>query len=204
MKTIKVKWTGIRPLILSNPQTVQLSNKHAVESRRINALLKAARKKQDEHKLAELEQQQILNDWKASAYYDDKVNKFFVPDTLILACIKNGAMAGRKGKDIDRAVLITETAVHIETPTKHNSIQGYFNDPAFRLECPCKVPPKTGALIWKARCMIPTGWSIQFQIEYNENIIADKSLTEALELAGANCGLGGWRPKFGRFLWEEI
>ena len=46
MRTIKVKWTGIRPLILSNPQTVQLSNRYATESRRVNTLLKAARKKQ--------------------------------------------------------------------------------------------------------------------------------------------------------------
>lgn len=204
MKTIKVKWVGIRPLILSNPQTVQLSNRYASESRRLNTLLKAARKKQDEHKLAELEQLQIRNDWEASSYWDDKAKKFFVPDTLILACIRNGAAAAKKGKDIDRAVLISETEAHIETAIKHNSLEGYFNDSAFRLECPCKVPPKTGALIWKARCMIPTGWSIQFQIEYDDNIVADKSLTEALELAGRLSGLGGWRPKYGRFLVEEI
>ena len=200
MKTMKTTWTGIRPLLLSNPQTVQLSNKYASESRRLNTALKAARKKQDEHKLMELEQAQIRNDWEASAYWHDEQKKFYVPDTLILACIRNGAAAAKKGKDIDRAVLITETEAMIETPTKHNSMDAYFKDPTFRMECPCKVPPKTGALIWKARCMIPTGWSITFNIEYDDSIVAEKSLLEALELAGRLSGLGGWRPKFGRFL----
>lgn len=200
MKTINTTWTGIRPLLLTNPQTVQLSNQYAREARRLNTLLKAARKKQDEHKLEELEQQQISNDWEASAYWDDTRKCFFVPDTLLLACIRNGAAAAKKGKDIDRAVLISETEAAIETEIKHRDLDGYFKDPAFRLECPCKVPPKTGALIWKARCMIPTGWRVSFTIEFDEAIVAEKSLREALELAGRLSGLGGWRPKFGRFL----
>jgi len=200
MKTHTTTWTGIRPLLLSNPQTVQLSNKYATNSRRLNTALKAARKKQDEHKLAELEAAQIRNDWEASAYWDDAKSCFYVPDTLLLACIRNGAAAAKKGKDIDRAVMVTETEALIETETKHRTLDAYFADSTFRLECPCKVPPKTGALIWKARCMIPTGWRITFTIEYDDNIVATKSLEEALEMAGRLSGLGGWRPKFGRFL----
>lgn len=199
MKTMKTTWTGFRPLLLSNPQTVRLSNKYAAESRRLNTLLKAARKKQDEHKLAELEALQIRNDWEASAYWDDAKKQFYVPDTLLMACIRNGAAAAKKGKDIDRAVMTSETEAMIETEIKHKTLDGYFADEAFRLECPCKVPPKTGALIWKARCMIPTGWKLSFTIEYDDNIVATKSLEEALELAGRLSGLGGWRPKFGRF-----
>ena len=83
----------------------------------------------------------------------------------------------------DRAVMVTETEALIETETKHRTLDAYFADSTFRLECPCKVPPKTGALIWKARCMIPTGWRITFTIEYDDNIVATKSLEEALEMA---------------------
>lgn len=200
MKTMRTIWTGIRPLLLSNPQTVQLSNRFAVEGRRLNSAVKAARKKGDEHRLAELEAEQIRNDWEASGYWDGRNKCFYVPDTLLLACIRNGAAAAKKGKDIDRAVVITETEAVIVTPVKHNSLDAYFADPDFRLECVCKVPPKTGALIWKARCMMPTGWAVTFNIEYDENIVAEKSMAEALELAGRLSGLGGWRPKFGRFI----
>lgn len=198
MKTLTTTWTGIRPLIMSNPQTVEIANPFAVESRRLNGLLKAARKKGDENRMAELALEQKRGDWEASAYWDEKSKRFYIPDTCLLACIRNGAAAAKKGKDIDRAVIISETEAFIET-TKHNSLDAYFEDEAFRLECPAKVPPKTGALIWKVRCMIPTGWSVSFTIEYDENIVATKSLTEALELAGRLSGIGGWRPKFGRF-----
>ena len=203
MKTLKTEWTGIRPLVMSNPQTVQISNRYATESRRLGSLLKAARKKQDENKLVELEQAQIRNDWEASAYWDDAEKKFFIPDTLLLKCIRDGAAAAKKGKDIDRAVMISETQAYIET-TAYRTLQAAFNDMKFHLECPCKIPPKTGALIWKCRCMIPTGWKVRFEIEFNDDIVATKSIEEAIENAGLMCGIGGWRPKFGRFTTEIL
>ena len=36
MKSITTTWTGIRPLIMSNPQTVEIANPFAVNSRRGN------------------------------------------------------------------------------------------------------------------------------------------------------------------------
>lgn len=200
MKTLKTTWTGIRPLIMSNPQTVEIANPFAVNSRRINSLLKAARKKGDENRMSELADEQKRGDWQASAYWNEAEKCFFLPDTCLIACIRNGAAAAKKGKDIDRAVIISETEAVINTTAKHNSLDAYYADPAFRLECPAKVPPKTGALIWKVRCMMPVGWTVTFNIEYDENIVAEKSLKEALELAGRLSGIGGWRPKFGRFL----
>lgn len=202
MKTMIVKFTGIRPMVMSNPQTVQISNSYATESRRLGGLLKNARKKQDENKLVELEQSQMRNDWEASAYWDDKEKKFFLPDTVILACIRAGAAASKKGKDIERAVIVSETQAYIETSVSHRTMEAAYKDNAFKLSGPCKIPPKTGALIWKCRCMMPTGWSLTFTLEYDEDIVAMKSLEQALEMAGRLCGIGGWRPKFGRFTVE--
>ena len=107
----------------------------------------------------------------------------------------------KKGKDVDRCVLISETQAYIETKG-HKTLDAAFRDPEFRLECPCKIPPKKGALIWKCRAMIPTGWKLTCTIEYDETIFPTKTMKEALEHAGKFCGLGGWRPKFGRFLVE--
>jgi hypothetical protein len=200
MEKITTTWTGIRPLIMSNPQTVQVSNAYAMKSRELGAAMKAARKKGDEDKMVSLEKQQIRNDWEASAYWDDAEKKFFIPDSLLLACIRNGAAASKKGKDIDRAVLTSETQAYVET-TKHKTLQAAFEDETFRLECPCKIPPKTGALIWKARAVMPTGWKLTFDIEYDDGIVERKSLERALQAAGV-VGIGGWRPKFGRFTVE--
>lgn len=156
MKTLKTKWTGIRPLVMSNPRTVKVSDPFAIEARRLNAAMKAARKKGDENKMLELEPQIIRNDWEASSYWDEAESKFFVPDTLLLASIRGGAAAAKKGKDIERAVIITETQAFIETEST-KSLDLAFKNMAFRLECPCKIPPKTGSLaelvrlpLWRA------------------------------------------------------
>jgi hypothetical protein len=202
MQTLKTTWTGIRPLLMTNPQTVKLSNAYAIANRDLSNRLKAARKKQDESMILALEPQQIRNDWESSIFWDDTAGHFFIPDTQIVACIRQGAQAGKKGKDVERAVLMTETEAVVVNTVAHNSLDAYFNDPAFRMECPAKLPPKTGSLVWKTRAMMPTGWQITFNLEYDETIIAKKALVDAMENAGRLCGLGGWRPKFGRFLVE--
>ena len=98
MKTLKVRIKGFRPLIFTNPQTVKLSNYYAVVSRKLNAELKAARKKGNEDKLLEIEGKQIRNDWEASAYWSKEDKSFYLPDTIIAATIRAGAAAAKKGQ----------------------------------------------------------------------------------------------------------
>lgn len=204
MKTLKTKWTGIRPLVMGNPQTIKLTSPFAIEGRRLSTAIKAARKKQDENKLIELETQMIRNDWESSAYFDPKRSQYYLPDTVIMACIRSGATASKKGRDIDRAVIVSETEAYIEGVKAHRTLEAYFADPDFRLEIQVKIPPKTGSLVWKARTMIPTGWTVTFSLDFDEDLMAQKSLVEAMETAGRMCGVGGWRPKFGRFTVEIL
>lgn len=204
MKTLKVKWTGIRPLVMSNPQTVQLSNPYAVTSRRVGSEVKAARKKQDEDKLVRLESEMSRNDWEASAYFNDDSKTFYLPDTVVIACIRAGATAAKRGRDIDRACIVNETDIEIGGVPKHKTLESYWDDESFRLSGPAKIPPKTGALVWKTRCMMPTGWTLEFSVDFEESLIEKNTLLEAMKTAGAMCGIGGWRPKFGRFLVELL
>jgi hypothetical protein len=52
--------------------------------------------------------------------------------------------------------------------------------------------------------MIPTGWTMTFDLEFDEGIVNPKNLMKAMTDAGSLVGLGDWRPKFGRFLVEEL
>ena len=206
LKTLKVRSTFFRPLIMSNPQTVQISNSFAIIGRKLNSELKAARKKGDEARMCELEKKQIRNDWEASSYWSETDNGFYLPDTIILAAIRAGGASGKKGKDIDRAVTLTEMRIPIVLPAsvKHKTAEQFFGDVQnFHMQCPCKVPPKTGALIWKCRCMMPTGSSVVFSCEFDNDVLAIQSLKDILVAAGT-IGMGGWRPKFGRFTVEFI
>ena len=199
LSTISVTWTGIRPAILSNPQTVQLSNKYSVEGRSLNKKLKAARKKGDENVLSDIEQQQFRNDWESSAYWDDTQREFFMPDSAIAACIRGGAKATRRGKDIDRGIMIASPIVYFSHGKKFKSLDDAYDDPAYQITTPVRIPPVTGNLIYKRRCMIPTGWTLSFDVEFSPEIINRDTLEEAMVAAGALSGIGAWRPKFGRF-----
>ncbi len=202
MKTLKVQITGIRPLLMSNPQTVDVTNPYGTNSRRINNLLKKARKKEDESMMAQLSQEQKENDFTASAYFDASESKFFIPDTVILACIKESAKAMKKGKDIDRAVQLSESEAYISGVPTVKSLSEAYKHGAFTFGSPCKIPPRTGALMWKIRCMMPTGWKASFELMFDEEIITGESLRAIVDNAGILVGVGGWRPKFGRFTAE--
>lgn len=202
MKTLKVEWTGIRPLVMSNPQTVDVANPYAKESRRLNSALKKARKKEDEDLLLELSVKQKRNDFAASAYWSEADQKFFLPDTVIMAAIKEAARSLKKGKDIDRAAFMEETEALITNVPQAKSLEQAYEIPELHLETPAKIPPRTGALMWKVRCMMPTGWTVRFSLTYDETMIAARTMLEILETAGLMCGVGGWRPKFGRFTVE--
>jgi hypothetical protein len=58
--------------------------------------------------------------------------------------------------------------------------------------------------IIRIRPMIPTGWTMAFDLEFDEGIVNPKNLMKAMTDAGSLVGLGDWRPKFGRFLVEEL
>lgn len=187
---------------MGNPQTVDVTNKYSINSRKLNAEGKVFRRKANEDKIQENAERQQLNDFCGSAYWKD--GDFYLPDSVILACIKQSAAGSKKGKDIDRCVILSETDVVVTTLAKFKSIEAAFEDKRFVLSCQCKLPPKTGSLVWKARCMIPTGWRTTFTMEYNDELISEKSLIEINNNAGAMIGVGGWRPKFGRFTVETI
>lgn len=199
MKTIKLTWTGIRPLIMSNPQTVAITNPYTKEARRLNTLLKKQRKADSDKLMEETEEAQRRNDFKSSAYFDSE--GFYLPDTVIIACLKESAKALRKGKDIDRAVMVSDLKARIECK-RYKTLDAAFEDEDFRLEGPCRIPPKTGALIWKCRCQIPTGWKLSFSLEFEESMIAKGDLEDISDSAGKMVGIGGWRPRFGRFTSE--
>lgn len=201
MKTLRVQYIGIRPLIMSNPQTIDIANRFAVASRALNTALKSARKKGDEDKLLELAAAQKKNDFMASAYFDDK-GGFFIPDSVIMASIKSAAQSMRKGKDIDRAVLMEETEAYVKDVPNAPTLEDAFADTRFHLKTPCKVPPKTGALFMKLRCVMPTGWRVEFTLSFDSDVLAEKTLKDILNTAGGFVGIGSWRPKFGRFTVE--
>jgi len=192
MKTLKVKWTGIRPLVMHNGLMADPTNPKV---RRIKEITSKGSKKLTE---SDYEERDRL-EWEAGLYWDEKDGPI-IPSDNIERCIQLGAQKSRIGKDVQAAVFCSEIQVKLdyEGPRDQDKL---YSDPRFSLRKGVAVQK---ARIIRLRPMFPTGWSITFDTEYDESILNEKNLLKAMQDAGALIGLGDWRPKFGRFSVETI
>jgi hypothetical protein len=192
MKILKVKWTGIRPLVMHNGLMADPINPY---TRRIKEIVRKGCKKLTD---SDYEERDRL-EWEAGLYWSEKDGPI-VPSDNIERCIQLGAQKSRLGKDVQAAVFCSEPEVRVEYEGPRNKDKMYSNA-AFVL--------RKGVAIQKARLirtrpMIPTGWLLEFSVEYDDTILNEKSLIKAMQDAGALVGLGDWRPKFGRFTVEVL
>lgn len=190
MKTLRTKWTGLRPLILHNGLMADPTNPY---TRQIKELTKKRTKTDaDLEAIARLE-------WEAALYWNDEEG-MVMPSDNIERCIQLGAQKSRLGKDVAAAVFVDEPEVkiHHRGPATMDEL---YSDPRFVLRKGVKVAT---ARVIRVRPMIPTGWFLTFSVEYDENIVDQDALCRAIRDAGALVGLGDWRPKFGRFAVEFL
>ena len=192
MKTIKVKWTGIRPLVMHNGLMADPTNPLV---RRIKEITSKGSKKLTD---ADYEERDRL-EWDAGLYWDLQ-DGLIMPSDNIERCIQLGAQKSRIGKDVQAAVFCATPHVIINHAGPKDKDKLYA-DPRYTLRKGVAVQKSR---IIRIRPMIPTGWSMTFDIEFDEGIVNPKNLLKAMADAGSLVGLGDWRPKFGRFLVEEI
>jgi fructose/tagatose bisphosphate aldolase len=192
VRTIKVKWTGIRPLVMHNGLMADPTNPLV---RRIKEITSKGSKKLTD---ADYEERDRL-EWEAGLYWDSN-DGLIMPSDNIERCIQLGAQKSRIGKDVQAAVFCAVPHVVINY-TGPKDMEKLYADPRFTLRKGVAVQKSR---IIRIRPMIPTGWSMTFDVEFDEGIVNPKNLMKAMADAGSLVGLGDWRPKFGRFLVEEV
>ena len=47
-------------------------------------------------------------------------------------------------------------------------------------------------------------WSANIELQYDDSVVQKKKLVEWLNVAGLQCGLGDWRPRYGRFCCQGL
>lgn len=133
-------------------------------------------------------------------YLSDDETQLIIPSDNIERTIQEGAKKNRLGKDVAACVFCMEDQIPIQhAKLKGKSIDSLWKDKEFVNRKGVKI---MNSRIIRTRPMIPTGWKLDFEIEYDKHIINKQNLIQAMHDAGAVCGLGDWRPKFGRFLVE--
>jgi hypothetical protein len=190
MKTLKATWTGIRPLVMHNGLMADPTNDY---TRRIKAITNKGSKKLTD---TDHEERDRL-EWEAGLYWSEE-DGLIIPSDNIERCIQLGAQKSRIGKDVQAAVFCVEPQVPVDYDGPRNK-EKLYADPRFSLRKGVKVQK---ARIIRVRPLIPTGWKITFNVEFDDTIVNARALAKAMTDAGALVGLGDWRPKFGRFLVE--
>lgn len=128
-----------------------------------------------------------------SLYMDDKL-KIYQPAEHIYSCIimagKNFLYDKRKmyASVLKGMILVTPSAI-------------YHKDQNWVIDRRPVVINR--ARIVRARPRFDN-WELEFEIEYDEEVISEFKLKEIVDFAGNRVGLGDFRPLFGRFIVTEF
>lgn len=185
MKNLKVTWKGTSPLIMHSCQCVNPLHPISKELKKYTS----KRKKTDEDLM-------IISDleWESGAYWKDGLG-LYIPAENIEATLKNGAVANRKGKDIQKYTDVTDLYIPLnygENLTKEELIKNYeYRD--------TRVMTVQRARVLRTRPRFDK-WEIIFNLMYNEEKIDLETIVNAIEYAGQYVGLCDSRPKYGKFV----
>ncbi len=186
IQKLQTTWEGIRPIVFHNGQLADPSN-HIV--RKIKELTSKRGKTDADHEaVSRLE-------WEGSLYLGAK-GQLVVPSDNIERAIQLGGQKSKIGKSIAAAVFCTEPEIDVQY-SGPKTLNALYDNPLFVLKKGVKV---TTSRIIRTRPMIPPGWKLTFQLEFDASVINESALVKAMIEAGALIGIGDWRPKFGRFL----
>lgn len=192
MKSLNVKITGIEPLLLNNPQSVDPFNRYAKASKEITA----KRKKTDEDllKLREIELESKI-------YWDDAIG-LWVPSTWIIAAIAGQSWAKAKIKkaEIRSCVFINSSKIKLNYAgeskvkekvdiVKNEQFHTVLNLKQGQVRV-CKAAP------------IFHDWSFKFELLFDDSIINESDLKNLIDIAAKFGGFGDFRPTYGRAMAE--
>ena len=200
MKSIEVKWSGIRPLLMNN--WIGIDTTHPLV-KEMGAINKKRTKTEDDTAHREWLQYQI------SLYTEDGIGPY-IPTQNIEACIRDGAKKNRKGKDVTAAAFVSADKYALLASDGSYVIPLDYEGPRTTEEL---YNNGTGDFVYKCRVVQARqgilkvrprfrDWSIRFVLDYDESMINKSDLADAALLGGQFIGLCDYRPRFGRFISE--
>jgi len=185
MKTIKVTWKGVTPLIMHSCQCVNPLHPIAREIKKYTS--KRNKTEEDLLRIADLE-------WESGAYWKEGLG-LYIPAENVEATIVNGAKANKKGKDIEKYCDVEDLYIPLdygENLTKEQLIADYnYRD--------TRIMTVQRSKVTRTRPRFDQ-WKITFRVRYDETKIDLETIVNAIEHAGQYVGLCDSRPKYGKFV----
>lgn len=186
MALVSVRLTGTDPLLMHADTTVDATHPKTKQLREYTK--KRTKTDGDLETISRLE-------WEAGLYFDPRIGPY-MPVENILRCVQEGGKVNRLGTAIKEGVFPSGTdriPLGYEGP---RDLDGLWADPQFRLVKSVKV---TTTRVMRTRPRFPTGWTLEFDLDYMEDVINMNDIRTAVVEAGRRKGLGDYRPIYGRF-----
>jgi hypothetical protein len=189
MNTLKVKVTGISPMIMHSDK---LSNPLDPATKRHKEMTSKRKKTEDD--LLEI----ARSEWMGSLYLDKEVG-IYMPVQNVRKSLIEGARQNKLGKHIERGVVfMTDKAKLIYDGPK--DVEKLWESGEF-------TDART-VVVSRARLMryrpIFKEWNFAVEVIYDESVIDKRDIIMCWENAGRLIGLGDFRPLFGRHEVEEV
>lgn len=186
-QTMQVRITGKRPLLMhadkfANPLHSQT---------KAHKELTAKRKKTDEDHEAIAK-----SEWLGGLYIDEQGP--YLPGVNIEAAMIGGGKLSKLGTQLKRSVEIMDEKCHLEYtgPKSAEALweQGFYDARSVKVQ---------QARLMRYRPMFRE-WAVTCEVAFDAETINKEQVVKCLEDGGQYCGVGDYRPKFGRFTVEVL
>lgn len=188
MKTAHVTVKGITPCIMHNGQTASPLNKFAKLMKEVSG----KRKKTDEdyEAMARIELE--------AAFYVDSQGRPCWPGENIEGGFCEASRKLKLGK-VAKAAVICDGL----WPIIHSGPKGYreiMDDPNY---VDCRSVRIQSSRVMRTRPIF-RDWALKFDLHFNEELLNPADIRQILDIFGDQVGLSDFRPKFGRFLVQDV
>jgi hypothetical protein len=186
-KVLNLRLTGARPLLMRCGRLTDPLDPSAQALARLTG--KRPRTPADMEAIARAE-------WFGGLWLAD--GRPCLPAPALEACFVQAARTRRLGRIAAAALSCTSHApLEFEGP---QDLEALWDDPNFRLRSGVEV---ANVRVFRTRPRFAR-WAATATFELLTNLIDERTVVDLFMIAGAQIGIGDWRPKFGRFLVEVV
>lgn len=187
MRKLHMRVTGTSPLLV---QSDRLANPLDPLTKAKSVIASKQRKTEQDH----LDIMRI--EFYGSLYYDPEIGPY-MPAPNFERCLKDAGGLSKKGKAIERGVMVTTERAPIRYRGSRDIDELWANENYHFLKT-VKNSGRNGGRVIRMRPIFRE-WAIDAEVELIENQIGVRDFERILEAAGQLIGLGSWRPRYGRF-----
>lgn len=187
MEILKFELTGTKPLLMHKDTLADP----------LNPITKAHKKLTGKRKKTDDDQIEIAKgEFLAGMHIDE--NGPYLPGVMIESCLIAGAKLSKLGTQIKRSLEVMNECCYL-TYDGPRTVEKMWEAGMY---------DSRSVKIGQSKIMryrpIFRQWSVTCEIMYDETSMDREQIISCMEAAGLYCGLGNYRPKFGKFSVKEL